>query len=132
MVGPQISSQAGNYNQRWKYSDSFKLDRSTFTVEDTIGFITPDVGDREAGFVYPGDMLRIGQYAFSERLSDGIIINPQIPLTLRIERQEVCFDGERGFFYAPSQFMIIHLKTVHLRYCTLPLLSQMHLLSRFH
>ncbi|MEC7436524.1 MAG: hypothetical protein VYB27_05535, partial [Candidatus Thermoplasmatota archaeon] len=99
-----ISSQAGNYNQRWKYSDSFKLDRSTFTVEDTIGFITPDVGDREAGFVYPGDMLRIsGQYAFSERLSDGIIINPQIPLTLRIERQEVQPDGERGFFYAPSQ-----------------------------
>ena len=99
-----ISSQAGNYNQRWKYSDSFKLDRSTFSVEDTIGFITPDVGDREAGFVYPGDMLRIsGQYAFSERLSDGIIINPQIPLILRIERQEVQPDGERGFFYAPSQ-----------------------------
>ena len=48
-----ISSQAGNYNQRWKYSDSFKLDRSTFSVEDTIGFITPDVGDRDAGFVYP-------------------------------------------------------------------------------
>ncbi len=99
-----ISSQTGNYNQRWKYSDSFKLDRSTFTVEDTIGFITPDVGNREAGFVYPGDMLRIsGQYAFSERLADGIIINPQIPLTLRIERQEVQPDGERGFFYAPSQ-----------------------------
>ena len=99
-----ISSASGNYNQRWKYSDSFKLDRSTFTVEDTIGFITPDVGNREAGFVYPGDMLRIsGQYAFSERLADGIIINPQIPLTLRIERQEVQPDGSRGFFYAPSQ-----------------------------
>ncbi len=99
-----ISSQTGNYNQRWKYSDDFKLDRSTFTVEDTIGFITPDVGNRDAGFVYPGDMLRIsGQYAFSERLSDGIIINPQIPLILRIEQQEVQPDGNKGFFYAPSQ-----------------------------
>ena len=98
------SGGAGNYVQKVSYSDDFKLDRSSFTIEDTIGYITPSVGARGSGFVYPGDMLRIsGEYAFSQRLSDGIVINPQVPLTLRIEQQQADPDNVKGYVFAPSQ-----------------------------
>ena len=69
--------------------DDFKLDRSSFSVEDTIGYITPDVGNRESDSYTLVICSVLGQYAFSQRLSDGIVINPQVPLTLRIEQQQL-------------------------------------------
>ena len=91
------------YKQRWSYSTGIKLDLSSFKVEDTVGYITSDVGDPNSGFVYKGDMLRVsGTYAFKERLGEGIVITPEIPLSIRIDRAEAQPDFDKGYDYAAA------------------------------
>ena len=92
-----------SYRQRWQYSAGIQLDTTTFSVEDTVGFITQGVGSQEGGFVYQGDMLLLsGRYAFSDGINDQVFVSPQIPLTLEITRAEAAADGAKGYQYAPE------------------------------
>jgi len=93
-----------NYKQRWSYATGIQLDVSSFEVADTVGYITPDVGNPQSGFVYKSDMLKVsGTFAFKERLGEGVIITPEIPLSIRIDRPEVQPDFDKGFDYAQAK-----------------------------
>ena len=38
-----------------------------------------------------------GQYSFTSGMLDGVFINPEIPLTMEITRQEAFRDAEKGY-----------------------------------
>ena len=88
----------------WRYADDMRLDvRSDSesdgmlspTFVDTFEPIAPDV---TKGSVYPGDeVLFSGQYSFTSGMLDGVFINPEIPLTMEITRQEAFRDAEKGY-----------------------------------
>ena len=88
----------------WKYADDMRLDVRSDTAgdgmlsplfEDIIEPIAPDVSK---GSVYPGDeVLFSGQYSFTSGMLDGVFINPEIPLTMEITRQEAFRDAEKGY-----------------------------------
>ncbi len=86
---------SSRYIQRWAYSSGLKFDTASLSVEDTSGFITASVGSQSGGFVRPGDLLRLqGDYLFKSALESGVVVQPQIPITLELTRIPVYPGGE--------------------------------------
>ena len=93
--------------QRWSYASGIQLDTTTFSVEDTSGFTTQNVGDADGGFVNRGDILVIdGRYVFSAGINSLIFVSPEVDLSLRMTVVPIYPNGEvdkPGSGYIPAQ-----------------------------
>ena len=88
----------------WIYADDMRLDVRSDTESDGmlsptfVDLFEPIAPDVRKGSVYPGDeVLFSGQYSFTSGMLDGVFINPEIPLTMEITRQEAFRDAEKGY-----------------------------------
>jgi hypothetical protein len=94
--------------QDWMYADGVRLD---FRADLNAGVMEipyisdqtePVTSDVQVGFVGPGDTIRFeGRYAYVSGLSNGVSIQPEIPLTMEITRQPAAKISEPGKDYIP-------------------------------
>ena len=94
--------------QDWMYADGLRLD---FRADLNAGVMEipyisdqtePVTSDVQVGFVGPGDTVRFeGRYAYVSGLSNGVSIQPEIPLTMEITRQAAAKVSEPGKDYIP-------------------------------
>ena len=96
--------------QDWMYADGVRLD---FRADLNAGIMEipyisdqtePVTNDVQVGFVGPGDTIRFeGRYAYVAGLANGVSIQPEIPLTMEITRQDAAKVSEPGKDYIPYQ-----------------------------
>ncbi len=94
--------------QDWMYADGVRLD---FRADLNAGIMeipylsdqtAPVTGDVQVGFIGPGDTVRFeGRYAYVAGLANGVSIQPEIPLTMEITRQDAAKVSEPGKDYIP-------------------------------
>jgi len=88
------------HKQKWKYGDSLQLLFESGTTPTFEDMSSPRTNNLQVGFVYPSDTINFqGRYVFEEagEIFAGVYISPDIPLTMKIIREEALADPSKGF-----------------------------------
>jgi len=93
-----LANTGGSHKQSWMYSDGIQLDFRNEITPNFEDLSTPVTDDVQIGFVYPSDTINFqGRYVYKDGIPYSVFISPEIPLTLRITREDASADPSKGY-----------------------------------